>query len=718
MIDLRALALSLALTLGGLSAPAQTFNDSATAPPARTAEEAKPGAAAAPEPGDQASDDPSTSRYREVVEVRERSTDLVGRADSASEGATGSKDLARRIIGRPGDLLETVPGLVATQHSGSGKANQYFLRGFNLDHGTDLAVSLAGLPLNEPTHGHGQGYVDLVPVIPELVHRVEFRKGLSSVEDGDFSAAGSARIELVDDLDGPLVRLEGGGGGYRRLLVGASTELAGATLLAGAESIRDDGPWQVPEDSDKVNTVVRLSRSESERAFHLTLLGGRADWTATDQIPARAVESGDLDRFGSLDSSDGGRTRRTGVTAQLWRADGDELRQVRAYVARSELDLYSNFTYFLSDPEHGDQFSQRDDRTTAGFALLAQRALQWSGRTAQLSYGLELRQDWIDNGLASTAARREIAEVRRDRVSQTMPSIWVESRVQWTERLRSVIGLRADGYRAQVESSLSENSGTSDDGLLAPKLSLAYRTSDRSEIYFGLGRGFHSNDARGATIRTDPVTREPVGRVPMLVPADGLDLGLRVSGESGWTLAVSAFALDLDSELVFVGDAGATEAGRPSRRTGVELTLFWRSNRYLSFDLDAAWNRARFRDDDPAGSRIPGSPEAVLSAGAALEGLNHLTAALRVRVLGPRPLTEDGSLRSSALSTWSARVAWRFDSGLELSLEALNLLDTKGSDIEYSYESRLPGEPERGIADVHFHPTEPRTFRLAAQWRF
>ncbi|HYG63893.1 MAG TPA: TonB-dependent receptor, partial [Thermoanaerobaculia bacterium] len=331
--------------------------------------------------------------------------------------------------------------------------------------------------------------------------------------------------------------------------------------------------------------------------------------------------------------------------------------------------------------------------------------------------GLQVRGDDIGNGLFHTRERVRLATTRQDDILQLSGGPWVEARVRWNPWLRTVAGLRADGYWADVESNLPENSGTEDDLLLSPKLSLLLGPWRRTEVYANFGYGFHSNDARGATIRVDPRTGEAVGRVPPLVRAEGMDLGVRTEVVPGLNLALTGFVLDLASELVFVGDAGGTEASRPSRRAGVELQSFWRPRPWLSVDADLALSKGRFRDGDPAGEHIPGSIERAVSAGVSVEDLGPVFGSLRLRYFGPRPLIEDDSIRSSSSTLVNARLGYAFRPGLRLALEVFNLLDEDSNDIEYFYESRLPGEDEP-VEDVHFHPHEPRALRLVAEWRY
>jgi hypothetical protein len=607
--------------------------------------------------------------------------------------------------------------VIITQHSGSGKANQYFLRGFNLDHGTDFRVTVDGIPVNLPTHGHGQGYSDLNFLIPELVEKVHYKKGSYYAEEGDFSAAGAADMEYANSLPQGIAQATGGSYGYRRLLVADSVEIAGGQLLGAIEGLRNDGPWDLAEDYRKRNGLLRYHRGDAAQGLTVTAMGYDGDWRSTDQIPRRAVEQGLISRFGSIDPTDRGSSHRYSLSAELRRGDASSLTRVMGYALDYQLSLFSNFTYFLDDPVDGDQFEQADDRFVAGLQVERQWATSWWEREVEATVGLQTRGDDITNGLFHTRARVRLSTTHQDDVRQLSAGPYAQARVRWNSWLRTVTGLRADSYQAAVESDLAENSGTEGAFLLSPKLSFLLGPWRKTEVYLNFGDGFHSNDARGATIRVDPRTGEPIGRVDPLVRAKSADVGVRTEAVPGLQAAITAFGLDLDSELIFIGDAGGTEASRPSRRTGIELQSSWRPRPWLSIDADAALSHARFTDEDPVGDRIPGAIRTAVAAGVSLEGLGNVFGSLRLRYFGPRPLVEDGSIESSSSTLVNGTLGYAFGNGLRVALEGFNLLDEEASDIDYFYESRLPGEAAP-VEDVHFHPAEPRSARLVVEWRF
>ncbi|MCU0225860.1 MAG: TonB-dependent receptor [Acidobacteria bacterium] len=653
----------------------------------------------------------------EEVDVRARADDMIGSATSAAEGVIGGADLEQRPKLRPGELLETVPGMIATQHSGGGKANQYFLRGFNLDHGTDFLARVEGMPLNMPTHGHGQGYTDMNILIPELVDRVHYRKGPYYADTGDFAAAGSADFTLVSRFDRPLVQLSGGSDGYARLLA-AGTAPAGPGQLTGAlEAYHYDGPWDEPDDYRRLNATGLYDWTRGKGDGRVFALGYRGRWDASDQIPLRAVEDGETGRFGQLDPDLGGFTNWVSLGARWSEASPRLAQRYRGFAAWYDFSLLSNFTYFLDDPVEGDEFEQRDQRWVAGGDATWQGALRLGAKPGGWRAGVEARFDRIDVALARTTdgAFREL--VRGDDVDLLRAGGWGEVDMAFGPKARAQFALRVDGYGTRVTSSLPANSGSEREALLSPKANFAFGPWNDWELYLNLGYGYHSNDARGATIARDPVTGAGAAPVDPLVRAKGVDLGVRTAALRGLQSTLSLFALELDSELLFVGDAGITEASRPSRRTGIELANFWRALPWLAFDLDLAWTRARFTDDDPAGDRIPGALESVVTAGVTVSGWHGWAGSIRWRYFSGRPLIEDDSVRSASTSLINLRTEYAFSPEFAVVVEVFNLLDAQDSDIEYFYDSRLPGEPAEGIGDVHFHPMEPREWRLSLAWR-
>nr|WP_312017458.1 TonB-dependent receptor plug domain-containing protein [Bradyrhizobium sp. AUGA SZCCT0431] len=652
-------------------------------------------------------------------------------AGTSSDGAAALQPTAAsavRISGaevnavpflRPGEALEVVPGLIVTQHSGEGKANQYFLRGFNLDHGTDLSIKVDGMPVNMPTHGHGQGYADINFLIPELIQSLYVRKGPYFADVGDFSSAGSVEIDYLTRLPKNLAELTIGSFGYRRGVAAGSVAVGAGTLLSAIEGVKYNGPWHVPDNVRKINGVMRYSQGTATDGLTLTAMAYSNAWNSTDQVAQRAIDQGVIGRFGTLDPTDGGVASRFSLSGNFAHSSEYGQSKINAYVVRSNLQLYNNFTYFLDDPVNGDQFNQLDSRTLGGFD--ARHAFDWrlGGLETQTRVGLQSRYDDFHVGLFKTQQRGWLSTVREDRVREGNVGVWIDSTTRWTDWVRTTVGIREDVFAGSVLSDTPENSGNAQASIASPKAGIVLGPWYKTEFYGNAGYGLHSNDIRGATITVDPIDKvTPQDRVPLLVRSKGAELGVRTRAIDGLTSSVAVFVLDFDSELLFVGDAGTTEASRPSRRVGVEWTNKYKPVPWLTFDLDVAYTRARFTDFDVAGDRIPGAPAWIASGAITFGNETGWFGALKGRYFGPRPLIEDDSARSLSSLIFNARAGYRFDSGIRLQLDVLNLFNAKTNQIEYYYLSRLPGEPIDGVADRHVHPAEPLAVRLTLAGRF
>ncbi|MGQ0700849.1 MAG: TonB-dependent receptor [Panacagrimonas sp.] len=645
---------------------------------------------------------------------------------SSTEGYVTEEQLAERPISRAGELLEFAPGLIVTQHSGEGKANQYFLRGFNLDHGTDFYTEVDGLPVNMRTHGHGQGYADINFIIPELIGALEYRKGPYFAEVGDFAAAGSANLRYKDELPGTLTRFTVGEFGYYNALLAASPKIAGGTLLLGGELTRYDGPYDLEQDAKIYKGLARYNRGTEQEGFTTSLAVYDIEYFAPDQIPQRAVDAGLIDELGFIDPTDGGDVQRYSLNAE-WRgpASGGNWR-VQGYALSYELDLYSNFSYFFTDPGDedalpDDQFEQFDERKVYG--LNAKRYWLLSTATPiDIEAGVQARHDDIDAvGLYLTNQRERNETVREDAVRESSVALYLTSTQRWNNWVRTVLGVRADQYYFDVDSDLAANSGDADDNLVSPKLAAIFGPWSRTELYLNYGEGFHSNDARGTTITLDPTDPNLVttaDRVTPLVKIKGAEIGVNSRIVPNVTLSASLWALESDSELVYIGDAGNSEAGPPSDRRGVELSAYYTPRSWLIVDADYAFSRGRLDVAAGEGDRIPNSIEDVFSLGITIPETRNWSAGLRLRYLGEGPLIEDDSARSKPTTVVNTQVGYRFWKSYTASLAVLNLLDSDDNDITYFYKSRLPGEAPDGVSDFHFHPVEPRAVRFTVGAQF
>jgi outer membrane cobalamin receptor len=683
------------------------------------------------------------------ITVIGREENLVGIADSASQGTTGAAQLADRPILRSGEILETVPGVIITQHAGGGKANQYFLRGFNLDHGTDFAVFLDDMPLNLPTHAHGEGYSDMNTVIPEFVQRVNYEKGPYYADVGDFGSAGNAHLDFYKTLPQDFVTLEGGMYGYERGVFGVSQKLGAGNILYGGEAYHDDGPWVNPDNYRKFNGILTYSQGDEANGWSTTFRGYHGEWNSSDQI---AASFGATNFFGAINPTDGGNSQRYSLQAEWHRQNENSETKVTAYAFYYDLDLFSDFTYFLTDTNKGDQFEQQDQREVAGIDASHTIYSQWFGRDVDNTFGLQVRNDWIDNGLYQTEDRVRVdkldsssgtilpADTDVNNLTDTQAGIYVENKIQWAEKFRSIAALRGDVDYFDVTSlTTPANSGTADTFLPSPKLSLIFGPWDKTEFYAQGGFGFHSNDGRGATQTIEPVSADnpypgtPVSKIPALIQTKGAEIGLRTAVVPHLQSTVSLWYLYSASELEQDGDTGSTVASaQPSNRYGVELANYYSLTKNLALDFDAADSIARFTSADPAdaapvspgstvlgpgGNHVPEAVGLVISSGITLHDFHGFSSSLRLRYFGPRDLTSDGIYQSSQTILLNAEVGYQINKTWRVFAEFLNLLDRHDHDIDYAYTSQVTPTAAPSFQAV-YHPVEPFQVRCGLTAKF
>ena len=675
---------------------------------------------------DPTKDDADPTELAAMV-VTGKAESLVGIATTASKGQVSNEELEQRPYLRRGEILEAIPGVVITQHSGDGKANQYFVRGFNLDHGTDFSISMDGQPVNFVTHAHGQGYADLNPIIPELVDQLDYWKGPHNAEIGDLSTAGAAKFNFFDMLPQGIASIGIGEHNYFRGLLADTINLSnpqpagensakGSILIAPSgdrsgltyalEYNYYDGPWDQPGNSQRINGFLKYFKESGPDKFSITAMGYDGRWDSTDQIPQRAIESGLLDRLGNFDESVGGDSSRYSLMGEWDHENTNGHTHADVYVGHYDIDLFSNFTYFLDNPVRGDQFEQQDNRIFAG----GQVTREWNiGAKDTFKIGLQTRNDFTNGiGLYNTEKRDRFNTIKKDDVYEGSVGVFATGEYHVNEWLRLQPGLRADGFYFDVSSNNSANSGTDTAGIVSPKLNLIFGPWNDTEIYASAGTGFHSNDARGVTLGTD--SADPIVRTY------GYELGARTEAVSNVVSTLSLFYLHSDSELIYVGDAGSAEAGPASERYGVEWSTYWHATDWLVLDHEMTLAKAKLlnvgHDDE-----IPGAVPFVMNTGITIGKTEGFFGSLRSRYFSQRPLIEDGSVDSRQNWEVSARLGYR-KNDWEVALDCLNLLGRNDNDIEYYYASRLQGEPAGGVDDIHIHPAEPRTFRISLTRHF
>ena len=648
----------------------------------------------------------------EEVTVTGRKKVLVGEARSASEGVISQVDIYKRPVQRPGDILEAVPGLIVTQHSGSGKSNQLYLRGFNLDHGTDFATWIDGMPVNMRSHGHGQGYTDINFLMPEIIEEMSFVKGPYHSEIGDFSSAGGVHIQTIDQLDKKSIKVGLGENGFNRILAMGSKKIESEVITGALELQGYDGPWiDITEDVNKVNGFFKFARNNELGKRSITAMIYDNEWNSADQIPSRAISEGIIDDFGSLDKTLGGSTRRMSLSSEYSHDHKTNKVVWRSYIIGYELDLWSNFTYLLDDPVGGDQFKQKDKRTIFGGSY----ENLWVGNTESFTehrFGIDFRHDAVDEvGLYRSREREIMGPIREDQVDESSISSFYEMSFDLGSSWRAVLGIRADAFKFKVNSKDYNLTDDDSDFILSPKASIAYAFSDNNEMYFSYGNGFHSNDARGVITFRDPITEEKLSPADPLVKSTGFEWGIKALINEQLNTSLAVWSLELDSELLFVGDAGNTEANRPSKRWGIEFNNLWSINEIWSLEADFAYSNAKFNDDDLENRSVPGSLKNVASGILSAEYPSGFFASFSFRYFGEVPLIEDGSIKSEGSTYANLALGWLMDDW-QVQLDILNIFDSNDHDIDYFYASRLAGEPANGYEDIHYHIFEPRQIRF------
>jgi len=767
-----------------------------------------------------------------TINVQGREDDLIGIADSATQGTVGAKEIEDRPILRAGEILETVPGLIITQHAGGGKANQYFLRGFNLDHGTDFAIFIDDMPLNLPSHAHGEGYSDMNIVIPEFVKRVNFEKGPYYADVGNYGSAGSAHLEYFKTLPRNFFKVEGGMYGYGRAVFGASQRLGRGNLLYGGEEYYYNGPWTHPDAYNKINGLLTYSQGDDADGESITARAYHGKWNSSDQIPVTALPF--VGFFGALNPADGGHSQRYSLQGEWHRQGQNSESKISTYVFYYDLNLFSDFTYYLTDYQKGDQFEQQDRRWVAGLDAHHTIFSTWRGRKMSNTFGLQFRNDWINNGLYRAENRARTAKTdyyatgitfypatspalpscitttntanptititlrngtpnpttttvpnttcpilpattERDNFTDTIGSAYVENKIQWANKFRSVVALRGDDEKFVVNSLAyptdlvtlpdgttttvnAANSGSATKFLPSPKASLIFGPWANTEFYVQGGFSFHSNDGRGATQTVEPVSPDnpypntPVAKITPLVQTKGGEIGVRTVAVPHLQSTLALWYLHSNSELQQDGDTGTTVASeQSSNRHGLEWANYYTPREHWALDFDIADSRAQFTQIDPddaaqsivngnvttsyvnsigntitntfrypngvlqggpGGKLVPEAVKVVISSGITLHDYRGFSSSLRLRYFGPRDLTSDGINRSQATALLNGEVGYQIVEGKwRVSAEFLNLLNRRDHDIDYAYTSRITPTTAPAFTDV-LHPVEPFLVRF------
>ena len=671
----------------------------------------------------------------------------------ASQMTISGEDLNARPFSHPGELLEAAPGLMVIEHADAGKANQYYLRGWNLDHGTDLATFLDDVPINLPTHAHGQGYTDLNWLIPETVGGLDIRKGPYFADVGDFENAGNLHISLRDTVDQNIQLATVGSFGYARYLSLGSSKVGDGSLLYAGEFTGYAGPWTTSDDMKKFSGLVRYSQGTATDGFSITGMAYTNTWNSTDQVALRALTTGQIGLYGELDPTDGGDTSRFTLSARMAQSDDLGSWKANAYLVKYTMDLFNNYTWDTNDPVNGDQFHQHDDRTYGGGGVSRTIDGTLFNLPTETVFGLQSRYDDIITALNYSTRRQFLSPYIYDHVGEGNAGIYAENTVHWTDWLRTTTGWRGDYFAAAVDSLLQPaNSGNPREAIGSPKFRMTVGPFNKTEFFVGAGMGYHSNDARSTVVTEVPGSpTTPEGSAPFLVRSRGAEVGIRSTAVPDLNSSVSLFYIHQDSELFFDGDTGDTTAGLPSQRTGVEFTNDYRVASWLHVDANLALSRARFLGYDQTqaalyqslagfpqaqignapGDYVYNAPWMVASGGITLGEKTGWFSALRWRYISSRPLTEDGVFQSPPMNVFNGTVGYRFENGWRIQLDALNFLNSSTDQSTYAYGALLTTDAlfsmcnpahgastvpaavcQNGVMDYVHHPIEPLAIRM------
>ncbi len=664
----------------------------------------------------------SVAHDPDAAEVEVPEVSVVGDRPVAasSQQFIPDKEILLQPQGRPAQVLRLIPGFIAVEHSGgAGKADQYFLRGFDADHGTDVAFFIDNMPINLRTHGHGQGYTDLNFIIPETIQGIDVVKGTYHAEFGDFDTAGAVRFNTRDVLEENVVQGAGGQFDTQRYLLMLSPTKDKVRTLIAAEGYYTNGPYENDNRYFRFNLMGKATVNPTVRS-ELSVTGSyhKANWNASGEIPLRAVMDGTLDRFGSIDPSEGGMTERaTGRVQYHYDTPSGGQFFADTYLMYYKLDLWTNFTFNLDNPVDGDGINQHDQRYMYGGNLGYRQAGELLGIHSIATAGFQLRNDTISNIRLGTQTKRvPTGTVIESAVQEASYSPYVKLELRPMPWMRLSGGVRADYFTFDVrnlcDTCPQQPAGRKDSGQVSPKGNLILGPWFNTEFFVNYGTGFHSNDARSTV----------TGGSAPLARAQGIEVGLRSKpwGRDRMELTATLWGLDLKSELVFVGDAGTTEARGPTRRYGVEVGARGQIYGPLYFNGSFTWTRAEFKD---TGLAVPLAPELTAYAALLLRWPEGLSSQLQMTYLGVRNLTEDRTVKAPSWIDFD--LTERYQLPIKLShgrLEAFlfvqNLFDTQWEQATFAYTSRLPGEPAGGVQDTHFVPGNPRFVMGGLAWYF
>jgi hypothetical protein len=641
-------------------------------------------------------------------------TDLViqGSADRTIN-TLNQLDIKLRPTNTSQDILRMVPGLFIAQHAGGGKAEQIFLRGFDIDHGTDLNLEVDGLPVNMVSHAHGQGYSDLHFVIPEFISYVDFDKGPYYADKGDFATAGFVEFQTKKSLEENFVKMEGAQFGTFRTVVGVnlfSTKKSNTLGYIGSEFFRSDGFVESPQNFNRFNITAKifnLIKNNDQLTFGASFFTSR--WDASGQIPTRAVNSGMITRFGSIDNTEGGETSRTNLFVKHSHqfANGAYLIQ-QAYAVHYDFSLYSNFTFYLNDPANGDQINQKESRMIYGYKSTYNTEGQIFGKNITTEAGLAMRLDDVNNiGLHRTVRRSFLNDLKKGDVNESNVNAFVSETIALNEAWSVNTSVRFDYFNFRYNDKVKTTRRSVGKSIVSPKLSVNYQLNKNIQLYVRSGLGFHSNDARVVT---------PQGGKEILPRAYGIDIGMNAKVTDRLYVSTALWGLDLGQEFVYVGDEGIVEPSGETRRAGIDFSFRYELFPWLFMDSDINVTKPQAKGEPEGQNYIPLAPTISSIGGLAFKMKNGLNGTLRYRYIGDRAANEDNSVVAKGYTLTDAVVNYT-RSKFEVGLSAENIFNVTWNEAQFDTESRLFDEAEP-VSEIHFTPGSPLFLKMRISFFF
>ncbi|GAB4489514.1 MAG: TonB-dependent receptor [Saprospiraceae bacterium] len=627
-------------------------------------------------------------------------------------------DIRTRPITTSQDILRLVPGLFIAQHAGGGKAEQMFLRGFDIDHGTDINLSVDGLPVNMVSHAHGQGYADLHFIIPEIIGNVEFKKGPYYADAGDFTTAGLVRFKTADALDKSFLKVEAGQFATARAvgafnLLGKNAARRNQHAYIASETFYSDGYFDSPQAFRRLNLFGKYNALlDDEQRITISASAFQSKWNASGQIPERAVASGQIGRFGAIDDNEGGITSRYNFNFEHIKSlKNNSLFKNQLFYSDYAFELYSNFTFFLEEPVNGDEIRQKERRRIFGYNGSFQKEGELAGKRLASEVGIFLRNDDIDDNELSRTRQRQFTQypIALGDVNETNTGAYASASWEIAPRFTLNAGARLDlfqfSYENKLDSIYDPRQVTA--SIFSPKLNLFYDLSNAVRLYVNSGYGFHSNDARVVV---------PQDSREILPKALGVDVGVVFKPAPTLLFNVAGWYLALDQEFVYVGDAGIVEPGGKTARYGADFSARLQLLRHLFVDADVTYSHAR-STDEPEGARyIPLAPQWTGTGGLNWDRGKGIFGSLRFRYLGDRPANEDNSLTADGYFLLDAVAGWK-KNNVEIGFSAQNLLNSEWKEAQFETESRLQNESEP-VSEIHYTPGVPFFIRGFVTYSF